>query len=286
MTLSEIKRVLSEEGIQLTKSLGQSFLHDGNQLRRIVEASELSKQDRVVEIGPGLGPLTELLLAQAGQVLAIEKDHRLCVLLKRRLASATNLTLIEDDALDYVRRQAADWSEWKLVANLPYAIASPLLVELALGARSPRRIVGTLQLEVAQRLLGSAGEKDFGVLTLLVQLRYAPRRLLKIPAACFFPEPEVDSACIVLDRRAEELLPTEAEPVFVRLVKRSFSQRRKMMLKLLKQDWPGERLTAAFAEAGLKEQTRAETVRLEQFAQLARALHGAADAQHLAAKPR
>jgi 16S rRNA (adenine1518-N6/adenine1519-N6)-dimethyltransferase len=280
MTLTEIKEVLKREGIQLTKSLGQNFLHDRNQVRRIVEAAELTKGDRVLEIGPGLGPLTEILVQRADEVLAIEKDRRLCAVFRKRFASARDLTLIEGDALDYLKRHQENWSQWKLVANLPYSIASPLLVELALGASSPRLVVATLQLEVAQRLSARAGDNAYGVLTLLVQLRYAPRGLLKIPASCFFPEPEVDSACIVLDRRAQPLFAPEVEPIFVRLVKRSFSQRRKMMLKLLRQDWPLERLKRALRSAGLNEQTRAERISLDQFAQLARALHDCEETQH------
>src|SRR5205085_6267945 len=132
-------------GIKLTKSLGQNFLHDANQLRRIVAAAELSNSDKVLEIGPGLGSLTEVLLREAGQVLAIEKDARLVQHLnsyfKERPTSERNvqpglqqaprerrfptLTLIQDDALDFLRREQRDWSDWKLVANLPYSVASP-----------------------------------------------------------------------------------------------------------------------------------------------------------------
>lgn len=159
-----------------------------------------------------------------------------------------------------------------MVANLPYSVASPVLVELALAPQPPDRLVATLQLEVAQRLMAKAGDEDYGVLSLLVQLRYEPRGLFKIPAGCFFPPPDVDSACIRLDRRLQPLLPVEQQSEFVRLVKQAFSQRRKMMLKLLKAIWPEERLVAAFVEQGLSLQVRAEAVSLEQFAALTRRL--------------
>src|SRR5438876_8812386 len=139
MKLSEMRQILAEHGIQLTKSLGQNFLHDANQLRQIVAAAELGRSDKVLELGPGLGPLTELLLAQAGEVLAIEKDRRLVAFLRERFASASNFTLIHDDALEYLRREARDWSDWKLVANLPYSVASPILVELAQPMRGVAR---------------------------------------------------------------------------------------------------------------------------------------------------
>jgi 16S rRNA (adenine1518-N6/adenine1519-N6)-dimethyltransferase len=287
MKLSEMKQLLVERDIQLTKSLGQNFLHDANQLRRILAVAELKQADRVLEIGPGLGPLTELLAEQVGEVLAIEKDARLVAVLKERFKvgqasrlSASDegtggtpiLRLLHDDALDYLKRDARDWSEWKMVANLPFSVASPLLVELALAARGPERMVGTLQIEVAKRLHAEPGAPDYGVLTLLVQLNYEPQPWFKIPPSCFFPEPDVDSACFCLVRREPPPLTDDQRGVFIRLVKRSFSQRRKMMLKLLKQDWPQERLGREFERLNLSPQIRAEKVSREQFIQLARNL--------------
>ena len=274
MTLSEMRQILTERGLQLTKSLGQNFLHDGNQLRRIVAAAELSQSDKVLEIGPGLGPLTELLLAQAGEVLAIEMDRRLVEFLRERFRAASHFVLRHDDALDYLRRDPADWSEWKLVANLPYSVASPILVELAQCERGPQRMVATLQLEVAQRLVAQAGDDDYGLLALLVQLNYQPKGYFKIPASCFFPTPDVDSACVTLVRRPEPLLDAAQAQVFTKVVKRAFSQRRKMMFKLLKQDWPVETLERAFATAQLTAQVRAEAASLEQFVMLTQTLRG------------
>jgi 16S rRNA (adenine1518-N6/adenine1519-N6)-dimethyltransferase len=180
--------------------------------------------------------------------------------------------LLHDDALDYLKRDARDWSEWKMVANLPFSVASPLLVELALAARGPERMVGTLQIEVAKRLHAEPGAPDYGVLTLLVQLNYEPQPWFKIPPSCFFPEPDVDSACFCLVRREPPPLTDDQRGVFIRLVKRSFSQRRKMMLKLLKQDWPQPRLAQEFERLNLSPQIRAEKVSREQFIQLARNL--------------
>ena len=277
MKLSEMKQLLAEREIQLTKSLGQNFLHDGNQLRRIVAAANLTSSDKVLEVGPGLGPLTELLLAEAGEVLAVEMDQRLVEALRERFAPqlfpspTSKLTLIHADALDYLRTEKRDWSAWKLVANLPYSVGSPILVELA-TVSGPKCLVATLQMEVAQRLAAQSGEADYGLLSLLVQLHYQPRTWFKIPASCFFPAPDVDSACIALDRRPEPLLAPGEQVAFVRLVKRAFSQRRKMMLKLLKQDYPVDRLEAAFSKIGLDLQARAETVSLDQFVRLVKIL--------------
>jgi len=279
MKLSEMRELLAREDIQLTKSLGQNFLHDGNQLRRIIEAAELSRADKVLEIGPGLGPLTELLLKNAGEVLAIEKDGRLVEVLGKRFDVGAAggkletgrmpvLRLLHDDALEFLKRERRDWREWKLVANLPYSVASPILVELAQGERSPQRLVATLQLEVARRLMAGAGDDDYGLLTLLVQLDFEPRESFKIPAGCFFPQPDVDSACVVLERRPAGFLPEELRGDFHAIVKRAFSQRRKMMFKLLKADWPEGALTRAFERIGLSPQVRAETVNVQQFVTL------------------
>ncbi|HAO79542.1 MAG TPA: ribosomal RNA small subunit methyltransferase A [Verrucomicrobia subdivision 3 bacterium] len=296
MTLTEMRSLLAKRDIQLTRSLGQNFLHDGNQLRRIVDAAEIKPTDKVLEIGPGLGPLTELLLEKAGEVLAIEMDARLVDFLCERFgteernadlltgmlnrqsekASEPNRSsafhLLHDDALAFIKREPRDWSDWKLVANLPYSVASPILVELALSPKRPERMVTTLQLEVAQRLMAQADDDDYGVLTLLVQLDYEPRGSFKISADCFFPAPNVDSMCVVLQRRARPLLADGQRAAFVKIVKRAFSQRRKMMLKLLKQDWAVDKLAAAFEELKISPQERAEKLSLEQFVSLTKIL--------------
>ncbi len=334
MKLTEMRDLLARRDIQLTKSLGQNFLHDAHQLDRIVAAAELTRTDKVLEIGPGLGPLTERLLDKAGEVLAIEKDGRLVEFLAERFGLVSkegepaltpalspgeresepeplvnptlsdssqrgnenlpllgeragvredntsnhpdNLFLIHDDALAFLKRELRDWRDWKLVANLPYSVASPILVELAAGIRAPKMMVATLQLEVAQRLMAPTDDDHYGILTLLVQLDFEPRGWFKIPPGCFFPAPDVDSACVCLVRRETPLLPESLRKTFYRLVKQSFSQRRKMMLKLLKQDWPREKLEAAFAELNISLQERAEKLSLEQFVALTKKLLAAA----------
>jgi 16S rRNA (adenine1518-N6/adenine1519-N6)-dimethyltransferase len=277
MKLSEMRDVLERRGIQLTRSLGQNFLHDGHQLERIVAAAKLVSNDKVLEIGPGLGPLTELLLAKAGQVLAIEKDARLVEVLRARFGTYTipKFELLHADALEFLKNEQGDWHDWKLVANLPYSVASPILVELAAGARAPKMMVVTLQLEVAQRLMAQTDDDDYGILTLLVQLDFAPQGWFKIPPGCFFPAPDVDSACVSLVRREQPLLPEGLRGTFMRLVKLSFSQRRKMMMKLLKQEWAKEKLEVAFAELNISPQERAEKLSLDQFAALTKILGAA-----------
>jgi 16S rRNA (adenine1518-N6/adenine1519-N6)-dimethyltransferase len=271
MILSEMKSVLTERGWMLTKSLGQNFLHDHNQLCRMMAAAALGPGDKVLEIGPGLGPLTELLVQESGEILAIEKDQRFFDFLAGKLSGHPTLKLLHADALDYLKTHR-QWNGWKMVANLPYSVASALLVELAAAAAPPERVVATLQLEVAQRLDAAAGTEHYGVFGLLLRLRFDLRGWFKIPASCFFPAPDVDSACVTLDRRGKPWLPAALHPAFTKIVKRGFSQRRKMMRKLLKQDWPDDKVLTAFAEIGLSPKIRAEEVSLEQFARLTQIL--------------
>ena len=286
MKLAEMRQLLSERGIQLTKSLGQNFLHEEKVIAKIAAAGELTKADKVLEIGPGLGPLTEVLLAQAGEVLAIEMDAKLVEILRLRfnVAQASRLPdgfselpeaggtpalrLLHADALKYLETTPRDWRGWKLVSNMPYSVASPILVELALAEHGPERMVATLQLEVAKRLRAQANDEDYGLLTLLVQLNYEPRAMFRISAGCFFPQPNVDSACLTLVRRPQPLLTPAEAKVFLRIVKQAFSQRRKMMAKLLRADWPEEQLQHAMGELKLSPQIRAEAVTLKQFVEL------------------
>jgi len=301
MTLTDIREILSERDLKLSKSLGQNFLHDQNQVRRIVAAAGIASGDKILEIGPGLGPLTEYLLQEGAEVLAIEKDQRLFDFLQQKFSAmlhvenndgipppasalslpargeragergsqqpAPHVQLLHADALDYVKANR-NWSGWKLVSNLPYSVASPILVELAQAETPPDRMVATLQIEVAKRIAAEADDEDYGILGLLIRLHYDCAGWFKIPPSSFFPEPDVDSACITLNRHPVPLLAPELRPVYVKLVKCAFSQRRKMMMKLLKQIWPEPRLTAAFQTLGISPQIRAEAVPLAQFVRL------------------
>lgn len=272
MKLAEIKALLRDNDIRLTRSLGQSFMHDENQVRRIADLAEISPEDDVFEIGPGLGPLTEVLLERAKSVLAIEVDARLVEVLQARFSGKPGFGLIHTDALAYVKTGDADWRNWKLVANLPFSVGSPILVELARPGSGPRSMTVTLQKEVADRIASPPGVKAYGVLTLLLNAAYELDGDFPIPADCYFPPPKVDTSCIRLTRRDKPLVAPEAFKTYARVVKRGFSQRRKMMLKLLKQDWPADRLSAAFKFAGLDEKVRAEALTIDHFVKVTESL--------------
>lgn len=314
-----MRQILNREGVRLTRSLGQNFLHDAHQLQRIAAAADLQPGERVLEIGPGLGALTEWLLREPVHLVAIEVDRRLFELLRARFpqawvacrelpetapaadafapsglregqgrgqrvgsgaqdnpletsAAPPTLTLLRADALEYLRTVRQDWRAWKLVANLPYSVASPILVELALHPQGPKQMTVTLQWEVVQRLVARPGSADYGVLTLLIQLNYTAQEWFKIPAGCFFPAPDVDSACVTLRRRQQPLLEERQRPQFVRLVKQGFSQRRKMLRKLLKAAHAEAKLEEAFASLGLSSTVRGEELSLEQWVALTRRL--------------
>ena len=193
MTLSEVRGVLDELGIRPSKVLGQNFLVDANILRIIVEQADVRRDETVLEIGPGLGVLTGALMDRAGLVIAVEKDRRLCEFLREKFPK---LQLIEGDAVD-VKLPACD----KVVANLPYNISTPILERFVEGEEKPRRLVLTLQREVAQRLAARPRTKDYGALTLFTGLYYHVTVAHVISPHCFFPEPQVESAIVVLDRQ-------------------------------------------------------------------------------------
>lgn len=278
MTLSEMRALLVAEDLRLTRSLGQNFLHDGNQLRRIVALADLPPNAEVLEIGPGLGPLTEHLLSAGARVLAVEKDARLIPLLQRRLGHHGALELRHADALDWLSDpspdggRARDWSATRLVANLPYSVGSPILVELANAPHPPASMVVTLQAEVVDRIRAKPGTPAFGVLTLLLARTFEAGSAFRIPASCFFPAPDVESACVRLDRRAAPLAEGTFADTYVRLVKTAFSQRRKQLRKVLRAHWPETLLTGAWRALGWADDLRPETLGAPDFAELARRL--------------
>lgn len=272
MKLSEIRGVLDSRQIQLTKSLGQNFLHDANILEKIVALGEVKPGDQVLEVGPGLGPLTDHLLEAGANVLAVEKDRRLVEWLSEKYAGNERLTLVEADALAWLREPGRSWSDWKMVSNLPYSIGSPLLIDLALHEFAPSLMVATLQSEVVRRITAKTDAEDYSLLSLFIQARFEPAGWFKVPAGCFFPPPDVDSACVALRRRGDNVVPHALVPMFMRIVRKGFSERRKMMFKLLKQEWDPARLEAGYEQARIPLDQRAEKVSLGQFAILARFL--------------
>lgn len=239
MKLSDIRATLQEIHVSPVKTLGQNFLHDQNLARWIVDQAQITSDDYVLEIGPGLGALTELLLEKGARVLAIEKDTRLANFLHERFAHE-RLEILNIDALKFDARNLFMHRRVKLVGNLPYNISSQLLLKF-LAPQSPISLwLFVLQKEMAARLSAKPSTHDYGSLTLRIQLRHHVKYLRTVSATVFLPRPEVDSAVVrILPRDPRELPPHDKE-LLLELIRLGFSQRRKQLRKLLRErvdDW-------------------------------------------------
>jgi len=267
MTFSEIQSLLGELETAPTRSLGQNFLHDQNLARWIVSQLDIRPGDHIVEIGPGLGALTEFLVQHEIRLTLIEKDSRLTGYLKKKFSSGTT-AVFHADALDFDLRQLWGSGPVKVVGNLPYYVSTPLIGKFTSALSPASRLVLTLQLELARRLDAAPRTKDFGAMTVCVNRRWKANFLRKLPASVFFPAPKVDSAVISLDRRNRESVRPLDESVFDSLVRRGFSERRKQLRNLLpalRDRWP-----EITRELGVSETVRAEELSLPQWEILAR----------------
>jgi len=262
MKLSEISATLREIRVAPIKTLGQNFLHDGNLARWIVERAELTPEDFVVEIGPGLGALTQFALDSGARVLAIEKDRRLADFLRKRFTTE-RLEVLHADALDYDVRRLFTEPRVKLLGNLPYYVSSQLLLKFTQYPSPISLWLLTLQKELARRLSAAPGTSDYGALTLIVQLHYRVDYLRTVPASVFLPQPDVDSAFVRLSPRLPGELPNHDQETFLRLVRRGFSQRRKQLRNLLRDEVPN--WDEAAAAVGFEPRARAEELGLEQW---------------------
>ncbi|MCS6771950.1 MAG: 16S rRNA (adenine(1518)-N(6)/adenine(1519)-N(6))-dimethyltransferase RsmA [Kiritimatiellae bacterium] len=258
---SDVRALLARLDVQPNRLLGQNFLIDANILRILLEAADLSPADGVLEIGPGLGALTAPLLERAGRVVAIEKDAALFAHLQATFGHHPHLTLIHADALDCDLAGLVANGLNKVVANLPYAIGTRALVELCGAPVKPTRFAVTVQREVAERLKARPGSRDYGALSVLVQLHYAVELRKRVAPSCFYPAPSVESAIVVLLRLEGGPQPTD-EQRFRSLVKECFEHRRKQMGTLV-------RRPEALARAGIEAKRRPETLSVEEWVRLA-----------------
>lgn len=262
MKLSEIDATLREIRVSPVKTLGQNFLHDRNLARWIVEKAGLSSDDYVVEIGPGLGALTEFILESGARVLAIEKDQRLVEFLRKRFAGS-RLEVVHADALDFDLRPLFAEPRVKLLGNLPYYISSQLLLKFTKYPSPISLWLLMLQKEMARRISATPRTSDYGSLSLAVQLQYRVEYLRTVPATVFLPQPDVDSAFVRITPRLPDELPPHDPETFFRLVRQGFSQRRKQLRNLLREEIPA--WEDAARELGFNHRARAEELSLEQW---------------------
>jgi 16S rRNA (adenine1518-N6/adenine1519-N6)-dimethyltransferase len=266
-TPGQLRRLMGVERLRPRKSLSQNFLTDPDALDAIVDAAELSPGDRVVEIGPGLGVLTRRLLVAGASVLAVELDPRLAEYLRRELWGVGGFELIEADALGLHARELFPGEPFKLVANIPYHITSPLLHAFLEGERPPELTVLLVQLEVAERVAAPAGQMSY--LSVFVQNVATAEVVARVPAAAFEPAPAVDSAVLRLRRRTEPVVPVgDQRKPFYRVVQAGFRQRRKQVHNGLARELPVERLAveAALEACGVAPDRRPQTLSVEEWA--------------------
>lgn len=260
---AEIKRLLAKHGLRPQRHLGQHFLADPNIIDRIVLEADIAAGDRVVEVGSGTGTLTIALAAAGASVIAYEVDRTLRALLKD-VASGLDVSLRFEDAM------ALDWSrefgdgDWKMVANLPYNVGTPLLLDAVREATGIRRFVVMVQREVALRLAAEPGSKRYGVPSVVAQLYTRPRVAFRVPPTVFMPPPDVESAVVVLDRIDSHPLAEAA----ARLAAAAFQQRRKMLRGSLAELIDAE----SFAAANINPAARPEELSAADFLQLAEVL--------------
>lgn len=276
-----VRSIMRRHNISCRKSLGQNFLVDLNIIKKILDSAALTPDDLVVEIGPGLGALTAQAAQSAGKVLAVEVDRGLLPVLAETLEGTGDVEVIEGDALktDFDRLVeektgrvfGRGGKKYKLIANLPYYITSPLLMHLLLNRFNFSNAIVMVQLEVAERLAAEPGTKQYGSLSVAVQYFTESKILFKVPRAVFFPVPEVDSAVVRLSPRALPAVAVQDEVTFFKLIRAAFGQRRKTLLNSLhgsglvldKRFWLG-----VLERCGIDASRRGETLTLAEFASL------------------
>jgi 16S rRNA (adenine1518-N6/adenine1519-N6)-dimethyltransferase len=251
------------------KRFGQNFLRDRHAVEKILQAADLQEADRVLEIGPGLGVLTDRMLPRVALLEVMEVDRDLVE--KLRLRNESRLQIHEGDALRLDWESLLVQPPYKLVANLPYNISSQVLFKILDHRQLFSRLVLMFQQEVGDRLCAGPGGRDYGILSVFCQVWFDIRRVLRVPPGAFFPPPKVNSVVLSFDRLEQPRIPVPDEAFFRRVVKGAFSQRRKTLVNALKgaglaDSGLGERLLAAGIDPG----RRAETLSLEEFALLTR----------------
>ncbi len=276
--LSEVRSLADAHGIHPSRALGQNFLIDGNVLDILITAADIHPGDRVLEVGPGMGVVTEDLLGCGALVTAIEKDHRLAALLRETFATEPRLRLIEGDALDQSVALLREHGLTKLVSNLPYNPGSRILLDVICTDCAPLSITVTVQLEVAERLTARPGCKAYGLLGVWSQLHYEVKTVKVISPSCFWPRPTIRSAIVTLHRRPEPLLAPPVFAGFYGLTRHCFQHRRKQLVALLAKAPEALRIPAddsmgLLQRLGIDAEARPENLTVEAWCMFAQRLH-------------
>ena len=283
VTLGNIKNtieILQKYNITFQKKFGQNFLVDKNILEKITDAAQITENDCVLEIGPGIGTMTQYLAERAGNVVAVEIDKNLIPVLQDTLSSYNNVTILNQDILkvdiNHIVEEYNNGNPIKVVANLPYYITTPIIMALFESHAALKSITIMIQKEVADRIQAQAGTKDYGALSLAVQYYANPEVIVKVPAACFMPKPNVDSSVIRLTRYETPPVKAQDEEYLFTVIRASFNQRRKTLVNGLSNAGSvgvsKEKIAEVLAQMELPLTVRGETLTLEQFTELSNCL--------------
>lgn len=277
------KEIMEKYGFSFKKSLGQNFLIDPNILRNITEYAGLTKETGVIEIGPGIGALTEHLARTAKKVVAYEIDQRLLPILADTLAPYDNVKIIHEDILkadihQMIEKEFAEVKEIMVVANLPYYVTTPIILKLLEEKLPIRGIVVMLQKEVGDRIAAKPGTKEYGSLSIAIQYYTTAETAMIVPKSVFVPQPNVDSAVIRMLLRERPAVSVKDERFFFHITKMSFAQRRKTLMNNLTGGLPDGKkrksdIASALELAGIEPSRRGETLSMDEFAALSEALY-------------
>ena len=278
-TPSATKEIINKYSFAFQKKFGQNFLIDSNLLESIIRGAEITKDDFVLEIGPGIGTMTQYLCEAARQVVAVEIDKMLIPILEDTLSEYDNVEVINQDVLKVDIKSLAEEKNngkpIKVVANLPYYITTPIIMGLFESGVPIDSITIMVQKEVADRMQTGPGSKDYGALSLAVQYYATAKVILNVSATCFMPRPNVDSAVIKLTRHKEPTVNVADEKLMFKIIRASFNQRRKTLVNGLKNSpelsFSKEQIVKAIEKIGKPETIRGEALTLEEFAELANA---------------
>lgn len=272
VTIETIKR----HGFDFQKRYGQNFLIDGRVLEKIIHAADITKEDCVLEIGPGIGTMTQYLAEQARQVVAVEIDTKLIPILQETLSEYENVTILNEDVLKLdLLKLVQEYNQGKpikVVANLPYYITTPIIMKLFEEHIPVESVTVMVQKEVADRMQAGPGTKDYGALSLAVQYYASPYIAANVPPNCFIPRPNVASAVIRLTRHSEPPVKVKNEALLFRIIRASFQQRRKTLVNGIgnapEVPYTKEEATQALERLGFSTSIRGEALTLEEFARL------------------
>jgi 16S rRNA (adenine1518-N6/adenine1519-N6)-dimethyltransferase len=274
---SHVKEVLERHGFKFSKSLGQNFLIDGNIVRKIVREGNITSNDYVLEIGPGMGTLTEELALRAKKVVAVELDSALLPILDETLSKYNNVEIVHGDILkidiEKLIQEKLGNGPVKVVANLPYYVTTPIIGKLIEDNLNLESITVMVQKEVAERMASGPGGKEYGSLSIFVNFYSEPKIVVKVPKTVFMPQPKIDSAVIKLMLRKD--LPDVDRDKFFKIVKAAFSKRRKTIINSLSSygfNIEKETIREALEQSNIRPEERAENLSVEDFIKISKSL--------------